>query len=68
MSINSKSFNQLILVGRLGRDAEVAQTKNGYPYVKLALATADLVKNASGNYEDTRSGIRSSISVNALRK
>lgn len=52
MSINSKSFNQLILVGRLGRDAEVAQTKNGYPYVKLALATADLVKNASGNYEE----------------
>lgn len=51
--LNSKSFNELTLVGRLGRDAEVAQTKNGHPYVKLALATADLHKTADGKYEES---------------
>jgi single-strand DNA-binding protein len=47
------SVNKAILVGNLGRDAEVTTTANGFPIARFSLATTHRRKdNRSGNWED----------------
>jgi single-strand DNA-binding protein len=42
------SVNKVILVGNLGRDAELRYTPNGDPVATLALATTEVFKNKEG--------------------
>jgi single-strand DNA-binding protein len=47
------SVNKAILVGNLGRDAEVTTTANGFPIARFSLATTHRRKdNKSGQWED----------------
>jgi single-strand DNA-binding protein len=47
------SVNKAILVGNLGRDAEVTTTASGFPIARFSLATTHRRKdNRSGNWED----------------
>jgi single-strand DNA-binding protein len=47
------SVNKAILVGNLGRDAEVTTTANGFPIARFSLATTDRRKdNRSGEWTD----------------
>lgn len=44
-------LNQIILVGRLVRDPEVNETKNGTSISKITLAIPRSYKNVNGEYE-----------------
>lgn len=44
-------LNQIILVGRLVRDPEVKQSKNGTSYSFITLAVPRSYKNSKGEYE-----------------
>lgn len=44
-------LNQIILVGRLVRDPEVRETKNGTSVSKITLAIPRSYKNVNGEYE-----------------
>jgi single-strand DNA-binding protein len=47
------SVNKAILVGNLGRDAEVTTTAGGFPIARFSLATTHRRKDSrSGNWED----------------
>jgi single-strand DNA-binding protein len=47
------SVNKAILVGNLGRDAEVTATTSGFPIARFSLATTHRRKdNRSGTWED----------------
>jgi single-strand DNA-binding protein len=47
------SVNKAILVGNLGRDAEVTTTASGFPIARFSLATTHRRKDSrSGNWED----------------
>jgi single-strand DNA-binding protein len=47
------SVNKAILVGNLGRDAEVTTTSGGFPIARFSLATTYRRKDTrSGNWED----------------
>lgn len=47
-----KSVNKVILIGNLGKDPEVINSKGGMPIAKFSLATNERVKDASGEYQD----------------
>ncbi len=42
------SFNQVIIVGNLGRDPELAHTGKGTPVLTLSVATSDRFKDSGG--------------------
>jgi single-strand DNA-binding protein len=44
-------FNKVILIGRLGQNAEVKITQNNREFVVLNLATQESWKNDKGDYE-----------------
>jgi single-strand DNA-binding protein len=44
-------FNKVILIGRLGQNAEAKTTQNNREYVTLSLATQESWKNDKGDYE-----------------
>lgn len=44
-------LNQVVLVGRLVRDPEVKETKNGTSISKVTLAVPRSYKNVNGEYE-----------------
>ena len=46
-------FNKVILIGRLGKNAEVKTAQNKKEYVVLSVATSESWKNEKGEY-DTR--------------
>jgi single-strand DNA-binding protein len=47
------SVNKAILVGNLGRDAEITTTSGGFPIARFSLATTHRRKdNRSGDWED----------------
>ena len=46
-------FNKVILIGRLGKNAEVKTAQNNKDYVVLSVATSESWKNDKGEY-DTR--------------
>jgi single-strand DNA-binding protein len=46
-------FNKVILIGRLGKNAEVKTAQNKKDYVVLSIATSESWKNDKGEY-DTR--------------
>lgn len=46
------SLNEVTLVGNLGRDPEIKQTKGGNPVGNLALATAERKKDRDGNWTE----------------
>lgn len=48
----SKGFNQVTLIGNLGRDPELRQTKAGNAVTTLSMAINDRVKDAGGNWTD----------------
>ena len=48
----AKGFNQVTLIGNLGRDPELRQTKAGNPVTTIGLAINDRVKDANGNWTD----------------
>jgi single-strand DNA-binding protein len=45
-------FNKVILIGRLGQNAEAKTTQNNKDYVVLNIATQESWKNDKGNYEN----------------
>src|SRR5580693_1657760 len=47
-----KSVNKVFLIGNLGKDPEVINSKGGMPIAKFSLATNDRIKDASGEYQD----------------
>ena len=44
-------FNKIILIGRLGQNAEAKTAQNNREYVVLSLATQESWKNDKGEYE-----------------
>ena len=46
------TVNKVILVGNLGRDAEIRNTAGGTQVASLRLATTDRQKGADGNWQD----------------
>jgi single-strand DNA-binding protein len=44
-------FNKVILIGRLGQNAEAKTTQNNKEYVVLNIATQESWKNDKGDYE-----------------
>ena len=44
-------FNKVILIGRLGKNAEAKTTQNKKDYAVLSLATSESWKNDQGEYE-----------------
>jgi single-strand DNA-binding protein len=44
-------FNKVILIGRLGQNAEAKTAQNNREYVTLSLATQESWKNDKGEYE-----------------
>ena len=48
----SQSVNKVILVGNLGKDAELRTTKDGQKMVKLSLATKDNWKDKDGTRKE----------------
>jgi len=44
-------FNKIILIGRLGQNAEAKTTQNNRKYVVLNIATQESWKNEKGEYE-----------------
>jgi single-strand DNA-binding protein len=44
--------NKAILLGNLGRDAEMKYTGNGFAIARFSIATTHRQKNSSGEYED----------------
>ena len=44
-------FNKVILIGRLGKNAEVKTAQNNKEYVVLNIATSESWKNDKGDYE-----------------
>jgi single-strand DNA-binding protein len=44
-------FNKIILIGRLGQNAEVKATQTGNEFVVLNIATQESWKKADGTYE-----------------
>jgi single-strand DNA-binding protein len=45
-------FNKVILIGRLGKNAEAKTTQNKKDYAVLSLATSESWKNEQGEYEN----------------
>ena len=46
------SVNKVILVGNLGKDAELRYTPNGTPVATVRLATTDRYKDKDGQWQD----------------
>ena len=44
-------FNKVILIGRIGKNAEVKTAQNKKEYVVLSIATSESWKNDKGEYE-----------------
>lgn len=44
-------FNKIVLIGRLGKSAEVKTAQNKKDYVVLSVATSETWKNDKGDYE-----------------
>ena len=53
-------FNKVILIGRLGQNAEAKTAQNNKEYVVLNIATQESWKNDKGDYETAPNGIASS--------
>ena len=49
--LNYRSFAQVILVGVLGHNAQVRQTKSGSAMLTFSVATKSSVKQATGGYQ-----------------
>ena len=49
-------FNKVILIGRLGQNAEAKTAQNNKEYVILNIATQESWKNDKGDYESYRDG------------
>ena len=45
-------FNKVILIGRLGQNAEAKTARNNKEYVTLNIATQESWKNDKGDYEN----------------
>ena len=45
-------FNKIILIGRLGQNAEAKTAQNNKEYVVLSIATQESWKNDKGDYEN----------------
>lgn len=45
--------NEVLLVGRLGRDAEMKTTQGGTNYTRFSMATSKGYKDATGNWQNT---------------
>jgi single-strand DNA-binding protein len=50
-------FNKVILIGRLGQNAEAKTAQNNKEYVILNIATQESWKNDKGEYEPAPNGI-----------
>lgn len=50
--LNSKSLNQVTLVGRLGKDPNMGQTKTGNTYANFSLATTMAYQDKEGNWQE----------------
>ena len=53
--MNFRSYQHLVLVGRLGRDARVSQTKSGVEMLSFSVATTESLKNSDGSFEQRTS-------------
>lgn len=53
--MNFLSYQHLVLVGRLGRDARVSQTKSGVEMLSFSVATTESLKNSDGSFEQRTS-------------
>src|SRR5260370_40602983 len=51
-------FNKVILIGRLGQNAEAKTAQNNKEYVVLNIATQESWKNDKGDYENRTEGHR----------
>lgn len=47
-----KSINKVILVGNVGKNAEVEYSPSGTPVAKFSMATNERFKNRSGDWQD----------------
>jgi single-strand DNA-binding protein len=47
-----KCINQVFMLGRLGADPEIKQTKEGKSYARLRVATKRSWKNVNGEFEE----------------
>ena len=54
-------FNKVILIGRLGQNAEAKTAQNNREYVVLNIATQESWKNDKGDYETRTNGIIASM-------
>jgi single-strand DNA-binding protein len=48
----SKSVNKVILLGNLGKDAEVKALESGTPVANFSLATTERYKDKRGEWQD----------------
>ena len=46
-----RSYQRLMLIGRLGQDARLVQTKSGGEMLAFSVATTESVRNQDGSYE-----------------
>jgi single-strand DNA-binding protein len=54
-------FNRIILIGRLGQNAEAKTAQNDKEYVVLNIATQESWKNDKGDYESRLAGERDGL-------
>ncbi len=54
-------FNKVILIGRLGQNAEAKTAQNNREYVVLNIATQESWKNDKGEYETRTEGTASTL-------
>jgi single-strand DNA-binding protein len=48
----SKSVNSVFLLGRLGQDPRISETKSGTKIAKLSIATTESYKDKDGNWKE----------------
>ena len=53
--MNFRSYQNLVLVGRLGQNARLMQTKNGAEMLSFSVATTESMRNQDGSFEQRTS-------------
>lgn len=53
--MNFRSFQNLVLVGRLGQNARLVQTKSGTEMLSFSVATTESMRNQDGSFEQRTS-------------
>ena len=53
--MNFRSYQNLVLVGRLGQNARLMQTKNGAEMLSFSVATTESLRNQDGSFDQRTS-------------